>query len=722
MKSDSIRILKTIALAVSLGLSVAGAANATKLSAPPLPRERDAKNFDQGQTSVIQQTSRFQRRPDYREADALKKKEEEDAQRKSQETRLQAIEDAKRAQTEQVENIKKRQQTAVEHNSKAVAFGKQGRWVEAIEQHEEAVKLDPSNKQLRINLSAARTAFGQSRLAAGDLSTATAMFRKALAAASDNGLAGRLLSESMQRQGRNPGSADVRLATGDQLAAVGDYESAAVEYQAAMQLEGSARCHVKMGDMALRFGQLSTAINWYRQAIVKDPEHGDAHRQLGAIALATKDYTGAASSLRKAVICNPKDVAAGQMLSEIWRRQVAANPLLAENHLGLAGALQLTGDFAGADSEYRKLETLDPKNPGLEAGRQSLGRAIQHAKADKHRLAAETLFNQGLKREALAEISQAVMMEPRNGKYQFLLGECLEANGDFQGAHRAYLTCVLIDPENNKEAAARMKEMQGGNKVRSMTPAQVNQIGNQLAGQYNRPPQIAQPMQSPPMQTQGMQQVMQAPQVMQGQQVMQSQPMQQASAPTKDMFEGIPGGQSQSGINPAVGFRTHDERDVAPAPQAVQPAAQVQQRKVIAAANPSIGPAIPPRAQTTPATPAKPAEAAVSPALAEALSRIEAAEAQRDFASAVAILRQLLITNLQNADVHHRLAVDLLNNGQITEAIAEFRIASALAPSKKAFSDDLARAMVIHKRSLMSDAGTNSTGDNTGDSAGANEQ
>jgi len=65
-----------------------------------------------------------------------------------------------------------------------------------------------------------------------------------------------------------------------------------------------------------------------------------------------------------------------------------------------------------------------------------------------------------LRREALAEINQAVMLEPRNAEYQFLLGECLEANGDYQNAHQAYLTCVLIDPENNKEAAARMKAMQ----------------------------------------------------------------------------------------------------------------------------------------------------------------------------------------------------------------------------------------------------------------------
>jgi len=61
---------------------------------------------------------------------------------------------------------------------------------------------------------------------------------------------------------------------------------------------------------------------------------------------------------------------------------------------------------------------------------------------------------------------------------------------------------------------------------------------------------------------------------------------------------------------------------------------------------------------------------------------------------------------MQNAEVHHRLAVNLLAAGQITEAVSEFRIASALSPSKKSYSDDLARALAIHKKSLMSEAST----------------
>ncbi len=691
MYKQSTIAITTFNLAFSLTLTLATtAAGATKLNAAPLPHERESKDFNtkEGQF-IINQPSRFQRRPDFRELEAQQKKESEEAAKRAEQSKLQAIQDHKHAQDEAIDNYKKRQDLAIAANNKAVACGKQGRWLDALSAHEQAVQLDPQSKQFRINLSAARVEYGKAKLAGGDLTAAAGLFRKALAAAPDNGLAGKLLAQAMGKQGRDPMSADIRLATADQLAAVGDYEGASVEYEAAMQLESSARTYTKMGDLALRFGQHSTAINWYRQAIVKDTDYGPAHRQLGLLALNQKDYTGAAASLRKAVILDSHDTAAGQALVEIWRKQVSTNPLLAENHLGLAGALQLTGDFIGADSEYRRLEALDPKNPGLASGRQSLARAIQHDKAEKHRLAAETLFNQGLRREALAEISQSVMMEPRNARYQFLLAECLEANGDYQGAHQAYLTCVLIDPENNQEAAARMKEMQNSSHRTPTAP-----VAPTAAPRSLQPPVTA-----------GMQNTFNA-----------------AAAPNlsmskKDMFEAAPVAQTAptSQVNqPATAAQTGLAAQAMRGNQVVatnQPAAsQAQQIPTSAngARQASAG-----RTATTGNT-ATNAAPQLEPALQEADARVKEAEAERDFPRAIEILKQLLVTYTQNSNIHHRLAVNLLNSGDINEAVAEFRIASALNPKKKEFADDLAQALLIHKRALMSEAGSQISGENAG--------
>jgi len=48
--------------------------------------------------------------------------------------------------------------------------------------------------------------------------------------------------------------------------------------------------------------------------------------------------------------------------------------------------------------------------------------------------------------------------------------------------------------------------------------------------------------------------------------------------------------------------------------------------------------------------------------------------------------------------MHIVLAVNLMSAGEISEAISEFRIASALNPKQKTYAEDLARAMSIHKR------------------------
>jgi tetratricopeptide (TPR) repeat protein len=588
----------------------------------PTPRERTDKDFDNS-NEMTPPTSRFRHRRDYRQEEADRKQDEETAKKE-------AAENANKARQMALLSAKQRQQAGVDANNKGVALGQEHRFAEAIAAHEEAVQADPSNKQFRINLSAARCGYGQEKLKQGDLSAAANLFRKSLAAAQDNGLAGKMLVETMKKQGKDPNNVDTRMDMGDQLASIGDLEGAAVEYEAAMQLDPSAKTYTKMGEISLRYGQSTTALNWVRQAIGKDANYGPAHRELGMLALGSRDYTTAATELRRALVIDPGDGLAGETLVSIWRRQVAQNPLLAENHLGLAGALQLTGDFSGADEEYRKLEALDPRNASLPAGRASLKAAIQHAEADKYMEAAETLFGQGLNREALAQISRAASMEPRNAKYQYLFGRVLEANGEYQAAHDTYLRCVLLEP-NNTEAATRLKDMQTNmaNRTRVM-PMQA-------------------PMQQAPMQP--------APN---GAMQLQQQPMPPLAATI------YPGNQPQ----PSAAIMS-----AAPAPPAQPTQQELAQR-----------------------------------ALQDALVRVTQLESQKKYDDACDLMRQIVAHNLQNAEMHHRLAVDLLAGGTVDDAISEFRLACALRPDKTDYSSDLAQAMAIHKRTLQANAGNNAAG------------
>jgi len=60
-------------------------------------------------------------------------------------------------------------------------------------------------------------------------------------------------------------AADVRIQVGDQLAGANDFEGAAIEYQAGDAARAVSTHLCQMGDMAYRYGQITTATNWYRQ-------------------------------------------------------------------------------------------------------------------------------------------------------------------------------------------------------------------------------------------------------------------------------------------------------------------------------------------------------------------------------------------------------------------------------------------------------------------------
>lgn len=677
MTSTGIKIEKKyfhIAIATSLVLSLVfstcQSAKATKMNASPLPHRgqanadnqnnwnRPTRDFSQpSEREALPPSQWAGRKLDYREEEKRRKEEEAAKALKAIEEQKKQAEAAKRAEQAQVNASKQALQSAIDANNHGYALGRAGRWIEAIAQHELACKLDPSNKQFRTNLSAARVGYGQVRLAQKDYSGAAHLFRKALTAAHDNAMAAKLLSEAIQRAGLDPTLAENRLGIGDQLAASGDLDGAMIEYQQAMQLDPGARTYVKMGDMSMRYGQATNALNWYRQAVVKDTNYGPAHRQLGLIYMMQKDYTSAAASLRKAVILDAKDNAAGLALIDIWRKQVSMNPELAENHLGLAGAFQLTGDYQSAAGEYLQVEQLDPGNARLAPGRESLARAMKHTTAEKHRAAAEVFISQGLAKDALSEISQAVNVEPRNARYQFLMGEALESGGDIQGALRAYHTSVLIDPQNNQEAAARMRDLQ--NRSNSGTNNSPQPQSQNNAAETKRP---------------------------------------------KSLYEGTgsasPASAGQN-LNPNTNtpftgsFRTHDDSQSSMGGNLMQNPNSSVQRLENSAANQS---------ETRPEPKQSQSQSQNKDSQTQAtLKACDEMEMRRDFQGAANLLKEALNNNLQNADIHHRLGLTLLNSGQLAESVSELRIASALNPGNKVFSADLARALNIHKRSMSSE-------------------
>ena len=577
----------SLLMAISL---ITTSVEATKLNAPPLPSEKDFANAQE----VNVPNSRFNRRPDYREAEAQAK---EDLAKKSNEAKAEAEkarQTALKAYQDKLTNYKKQLEMAATFNRQAITFGKSGNYSDAIALHEKACKYDPSNKQFKINLSAARTVYGKTLISQNNLNLAISELRKALYVAPDNALAESLLNQALTKANFDPNNPDTRIKLGDKLLGVGDNDEAYVEYQAGVKL-GSSKAYVKIGDLYYRLSQAQVAQSWYLQAIAKDSKNSEAYRNIGMLYLAVKDTTNAASYLRKAVIYNSNDTIASSTLIDIWRKQVAKDDNSADNHIGLATALQLSMDFNGAKTEYSKAYQLDPNNVNLQAGIASLNKAMQHCQAQKYELAAKSLYGQGLYKEALTQMSQAVSFEPQNSHYQLLLGQCFEANGDYASAHRAYLASVLADPNNSSDAASRLKQMESNSQHKAM-----NKVTNSTNNQSSEN-QVTDIKQSP---------------IVNSDNSNLNASGNYATMP-KNLYEGNNEGNYPNGKNPI-------------------------------------------------------------------------ANGEQNELNNISNLKQALEQNMQNPDLHYKLALSLKEAGQLSEALSELRIASALNPNNTKYSQDLA--------------------------------
>ncbi len=81
--SNAHKFIYSLSLALSLHLGCATIqAHATKLNAAPLPHERDNKDFNNGEETVIPPSAtRFKRRPDAREQEKQQKADDLEAQK-----------------------------------------------------------------------------------------------------------------------------------------------------------------------------------------------------------------------------------------------------------------------------------------------------------------------------------------------------------------------------------------------------------------------------------------------------------------------------------------------------------------------------------------------------------------------------------------------------------------------------------------------------------------
>jgi tetratricopeptide (TPR) repeat protein len=361
--------------------------------------------------------------------------------------------------------------TPEEHNNRGVELGNKGLWPDAIREHELALQADPGNQTFRTNLSAAQLRYGDLLASRKDYYNAAKQYRGALYVDASNGPADDHLDECIKRSGKNPLDINVRRGMADAADTSGDYETAIVEYGKCVRMVDDGPSHAQLGRVYLKANKNVEGFKELKAAVSKSWEGkdkkdlADVHRQLGDIlkeyaflakekgrgTIGMKRLLNAGTEYRRAVTINPLNTSAIQGLIEVSREAVAISPTAFDNHLMLAGAYELAGDFDHAQMEYTECFNINPDNPVLVKARRSYYTSIMRSPLASPKMVTETL----------QKLEPQLAKNPNDAELLYIYGRGKEAQGDRETALAAYNRAQGIDPYVNADLEQGVSRLGG---------------------------------------------------------------------------------------------------------------------------------------------------------------------------------------------------------------------------------------------------------------------
>ena len=347
--------------------------------------------------------------------------------------------------------------------NEGIDFHKNKDYSNAISSFKEALEIEPDNALVRENLSIAHNNLGKYLAERTDYENALQEFRLAIYFDDNNKTAHSNLDALLESQGVKANDPDARKQIGDRLRQEGDFEVALVEYKKALGLsnETNPNILISIGDiyyiLYLKGGQKSAdiqkAVDLYKKAL-ETKESAKAHIKLGDALLGLRDVSSAISHYKKALTLEPDspDVLTANIRG--WNEAVRLAPLVPENHIGLAQALQFKKDFIQSEEEYNLALKLDPENQIALQGIDSLEKDKLSFQASK--FSSEALKLQEAKKydQAIAEYVKALEIAPNDSNLHYNIGTCFQSKGDFEHAETAYKKSLEVDIKNEKTKTA----------------------------------------------------------------------------------------------------------------------------------------------------------------------------------------------------------------------------------------------------------------------------
>jgi tetratricopeptide (TPR) repeat protein len=303
------------------------------------------------------------------------------------------------------------------HELLGTGLAKRGKFQEAVMHYSEALRLEPPNPHIMINL-------GYCLYKLGKVDQAFEQYSKALKINPDDPTALRNIGQARFEQGkfeeavdffrraqrRMPDSLALYCSLGDALAKLGRNQEAIEAYNSVLRMQPAYPEALFGRGVALAGqGRASDAIRNFEEALRLNPNYAEAHNNLGNVLLQQGQIDKALSHYAEALRLKPKYAEAhynvgvvlysqGKSAEAIthYREAIRLKPDYADAFYNLATALESQGDVQGAVANFNEAIRL---KPDFVEAYNNLGVA---------------LFNHGQVQKALDAFSQALRVKPDN--------------------------------------------------------------------------------------------------------------------------------------------------------------------------------------------------------------------------------------------------------------------------------------------------------------------
>lgn len=361
----------------------------------------------------------------------------------------------------------------------------------AIKSFKKALELDRNNSDVLENLSIAHNNYGKYLAERTDGRGAAREFRNSLYYNIKNDVARANLEYKLKENEIDTKDSVQRVLEAKKERVAENFIAAIAELVEANAIKESVEAYLEIGAnyhlLALKDPQNSTYIPSSLAALEKahklDLEDTRPLIKLGDVNVSIGKVNQGIDYYEQAIKLDPEDKQAQSALINGWLAALRIAPHLANNHVGLATAYQLKGDFSQAERSFRRALQIDPNNVLASNGIKNLKHDQLKAQVGMFLDRALKLQNDGKYDESLSFYIKALNLEPNNPDIHYNIGTAFQAKEDFVRAKKAYNRAYELDP-SHMEAKGALGVVDVAQKERHIADAFQTAVKLQEAEKY----------------------------------------------------------------------------------------------------------------------------------------------------------------------------------------------------------------------------------------------